>query len=353
MNLNELLESPSAWLSRIENDGIVITSRVRLARNLKTALFPSWGSLEDCQQIWELLQPVLTRVVESYGDNLALEFSDIDEMDRLLLFERYLISREQADKSGGSGVVVTSDEALSIMVNEEDHLRIQALAGGLNLQEAYDRVNAVDDAIEVDVDYAWDDKLGYLTACPSNVGSGMRASCMLHVPALVLMNEIGPIIKGLGKIGLAVRGLGGEGSDAAGNLFQVSNQITLGESEREIIKNLSGIVEEIVEHEKNARVRLMQKREEVVRDHVGRSLGILSNAHILTSKEALDLLSGLRLGIDLNIIDCMETRVLDDLLLQIRPGHLQRREGRALKAQERDIARAQLVRTMLAKGINH
>ena len=208
-------------------------------------------------------------------------------------------------------------------------------------------IDEVDSALEQEVQYAFGVHLGYLTACPTNVGTGLRASVMLHLPGLVLMNEMNPIIKGMGKIGLAVRGLWGEGTEATGNMFQISNQVTLGEKETDIIAELEQIVLEVVEHEKNARIRLLQDREMLTRDHVGRAYGILANAHILTSKEALDLLSGLRLGIDLNILDSLDGRVVDELLLLTQPGHLQKLEGRRLKPKERDRARAEQVRSRM------
>ena len=211
-------------------------------------------------------------------------------------------------------------------------------------------LDGIDTEIEKSVSYAFSPRLGYLTACPSNVGTGMRASVMLQVPGLVLMGEVNPIIKGVSKIGLAVRGLWGEGTEAVGNMFQISNQIRLGEREDQIIASLEQIVLEVVEHEKNARVRLMEKRESLVRDHVGRAYGILTNAHILSSKEALDLLSALRLGIDLGILKPMNGRVIDELVLKTQPAHLQKMEGKALKPKDRDKARASLVRSEIARA---
>jgi len=343
MNIDELLERPSAWLMKEGPDAIVFTSRVRLARNLVAEPFPGWAGEEECSRIWNMVKPILTEV-PLFKSAYLEEMPELSKLQKQMLFERNLISQEQADKGSGSGVVISNDESLSLMVNEEDHLRIQSIMGGLNLKAAFAKVSELDRTLEEELEFAFDERLGYLTACPSNVGTGMRASNMLHVPGLVLMNEINPIIKGLGKIGLAVRGLGGEGSEATGNMFQISNQITLGEKEELILENLQQIVAEIVEHEKNARKRLLQKKESVVRDHVGRALGILSNAHILTSKEALDLISGLRLGIDLGIIDGVDVKTVDQLLLSIRPAYLQQLAGKQLDPQERDISRAAVVR---------
>ena len=234
------------------------------------------------------------------------------------------------------------------MVNEEDHLRLQAMKPGLDLRATWSRVSELDTEVEAVLDLAFSPRLGYLTACPTNIGTGMRASVMLHLPGLVLMNEINPVIKGMGKIGLAVRGLWGEGTEATGNMFQISNQITLGEREEDIVTNIEQIVTEIIEHEKNARLRLAEKKDSVLRDHVGRAFGILSHAHILSSKEALDLLSGLRLGVDLGILKLSDRRAIDELLLLTQPGHLQKMDDKMLKTKERDRARARLVRAKLA-----
>jgi len=248
-------------------------------------------------------------------------------------------------------VALREDESLSLMVNEEDHLRMQALLPGLSLRECWRRINAVDTELEGRVTYAFAPDWGYLTACPSNIGTGIRASVMLHLPGLTLMNELEPIMKGIQKIGLAVRGLWGEGTEANGNMLQVSNQITLGETEDQIVAHLEQIALEIVEYERSARERLLEKREAVLRDHVGRAVGILTQAHLLSSKEALDWLSGLRLGIDMELIRNLDRQVVDELFLLIQPAHLQWREGRRLKPAERDAARATLVRERLKSAM--
>lgn len=347
IELEKLLSRPSSWLTVAKDSDIVVTSRVRLARNLANFSFPAWGGEDNSVEVWKYVKPVLTEL-PSVPECLSMEMSEVGHLDKQVLFERHLISREISGKGVGSGLVMATDEQLGIMVNEEDHLRLQAICSGLGLKELWARVDQVDTEIEAELDYAYHARLGYLTACPSNVGTGMRASVMVHVPALVLMDEINPIIKGLGKIGLAVRGLGGEGSDASGNMFQISNQITLGEDEEHVVDNLNEIVLEIIEHEKNARVRAMQKKEIVVRNHVGRAIGILSQAYLLSSNEALDLISGLRLGVDLGLLPEVEPAILEELTLLIRPGHLQKVEKRRLKARERDVVRAKLVRSRLA-----
>ncbi|MFH0954163.1 MAG: protein arginine kinase [Verrucomicrobiota bacterium] len=347
MTVDDFLKQPGAWLGTAEDSGIVVSSRLRLARNLKEAAFPGWAGEQECDRIWKELQPVL-QALTRMAPGFAAGMSDLDELDRQVLFERHLISREQSEKGRGSGLVASADETQAIMVNEEDHLRMQVITAGLNLKETWARIDELDSQIEKSFAYAFSARLGYLTACPTNVGTGMRASVMLHVPGLVLMNQINPIVKGVSKIGLAVRGLWGEGTEAVGNMFQISNQISLGEKEENIIANLEQIVLEIVNHEKNARAQLMEKREAILRDHVGRAYGILANAHILSSKEALDLLSGLNLGIELGILNKVDRKVINELLLMTQPGHLQKAEGKKLKPKDRDRARADLIRTRLA-----
>ena len=350
MKVEDLLGQAGSWMHAPRKPESVVSSRIRLARNLRGAAYPGWAGEEECERIWQELRPILLDL-QPLQPACAVEMNEIDDFDKQILFERHLISREHADKGRGSGLVIRGDQQVAIMVNEEDHLRLQVLRPGMTLREVWKEIDAIDTAVEQHVRYAFGIKLGYLTACPSNVGSGLRASVMLHLPGLVLMSEMNPIIKGMGKIGLAVRGLWGEGTEASGNMFQISNQITLGEKETDIIANLEQIVQEVVEHEKNARIRLMQEREMLVRDHVGRAYGILTNAHVLTSKEALDLLSGLRLGIELNILESLDGRVVDDLLLLSQPGHLQKDEGRKLKPKERDRARAALVRGRLSEAM--
>lgn len=349
MTVDELLNQPGAWLASGGDTGIVVSSRVRLARNLKDSAFPGWAGEEECERILGEIRPVI-EAVDSLQPVFTLPLGEMDPLDKLILFERHLISREHAERTRGSALIARSDESIAIMVNEEDHLRLQAIRPGLSLRDAWATIDAVDTEIEKSVRYAFSPRLGYLTACPTNVGTGMRASVMVHVPGLVLMSEINPIIKGVSKIGLAVRGLWGEGTEAIGNMFQISNQISLGEKEDRIVASIEQIVLEIVEHEKNARQRLLEKKGTVVRDHVGRSFGILTNAHILSSKEALDMLSGLRLGLDLGILNAKSRQMVDDLLLTTQPGHLQKLMGRKLRTKDRDSSRAQMVRKQLARA---
>jgi protein arginine kinase len=346
MTLNGLLERHGGWLESGPAEGPVISSRVRLARNLRDTTFPGWAAKDIRNRVWNEAVRAFDGVP---GSKIFLRWrmDELTALDRELLFERHLISRELAERQTGSGVFVTEDECRAVMVNEEDHIRLQSLQSGMNLQKAWEVADELDNALEQSLSYAFSSKLGYLTACPSNVGTGLRASVMLHLPGLCLTEEIKPVINAVSKIGLAVRGLWGEGSEASGHMFQISNQITLGKPETEIISNLEQIVLEVIEHEKNARLRLMGKQEIRVQDHVGRAYGILSRAALMSTGEALDRLSALRMGVDLGLLPHMARREIDQLFIRIHPAHLQKEAGAALSPEERDIKRAQLIRKFL------
>ena len=264
-----------------------------------------------------------------------------------MLVERHLISREHAAKGVGSAVVMNRQQTLSIMINEEDHLRMQAIRCGFQLKNAYKLINKVDSALESGLDFAFNEELGYLTACPTNVGTGMRASAMLHLPALVLDENINKVIQAVNKIGLAVRGLYGEGTEAMGNLFQVSNQTTLGEKEEDIINRLGKVIEQVIEHEQTARENLMQKKRTMLIDQIGRAYGILCQAHLMNSKEALNFLSFIRLGVDLGFFRRSTGLPVDELFMETQPAHLQKNSQQKLSAEERDALRAEIVRNKL------
>lgn len=343
------MSNTGAWMSASAHEQIVISSRIRLARNLREQAFPGWGGEDECARIWASLRPRLAGLAP-LQPVLDFGMDELDELDKQILLERHLISREQVEKGRGSGVIIRTDELVSIMVNEEDHLRLQALRPGLDLDGCWTLADAIDTEVEAAAGYAFSSNLGYLTACPTNVGTGMRASVMMHLPGLVLMEEMNPIIKGLSKIGLTVRGLWGEGTEAIGNMFQISNQMTLGEKEDDIVKNITQICLEIIDHEKNARLRLAEKKDLYLKDHIGRAYGILTHAHLLSTKEALDLLSDLRLGVDVGMLKTVERGVVDELIMLTQPGHLQKLEGRVLKPKDRDRVRAKRVRERLIEG---
>ena len=349
MMLDDWIHAPGAWLASGNESGVIVSSRIRLARNIEGVAFPGWAGEDECVTIQSRILKALA-LLSSLAPSLPLDMAGLSPMDREFLRERHLISNDLARKAKGSGVVVRHDEVLSVMVNEEDHLRLQAMRPGFQLPELWAAITRLDDELEQHLPFAYSSTLGYLTACPTNVGTGLRASVMVHVPGLRLMNEIDPIIKGLTKIGLAVRGLQGEGTEASGNMFQISNQATLGESESVIIERLIQIVGEVAAHETNARARLLESREAYVQDFVGRAYGVLCHAGILASQEALDMLSALRLGCELGMINDLDVADVNRLILFTLPGHLQKSEGRAIPPDERDQVRARLVRETIRRA---
>ncbi len=272
---------------------------------------------------------------------------NLGALDKQILVERHLISREHAAKSSGSGLVLNREESFCVMINEEDHLRMQALRPGLQLRQAWGAIDHLDSELEKKLDYAFDNELGYLTACPTNLGTGIRVSAMLHLPGLVLGEQINPIIQSVNKLGLAVRGLYGEGTEALGNVFQVSNQMTLGETETTIVERLEKVLAQIIEHEENARQTLLEKKPKVVFNHIGRAYGILANAHSISSKETMNLLSLMRLGVDMGLFPGAERSLVDELFILTQPAHLQKQFSDKLSAEERDLLRADMVRERL------
>jgi protein arginine kinase len=324
----------------------VMTSRVRLARNLRGFPFPGFSQEHQRIELLRAARPVVEMLPEM-RDGYSVDYAELSKIRKQVLVERHLVSREHAARSTGCAVVVDRRQSLSIMINEEDHFRIQGIRPGLNLRSAYELVDRADSEMDVALPYAFDARLGFLTACPTNLGTGMRASVMLHLPALVLTEQINPVIKAVGKIGLAVRGLYGEGTEALGNLFQISNQHTLGEAEPDIIMQIEKVIEGVVRSEQTAREKLLEDHRVMLNDQVGRAFAILRYAHVLTSKEALNLVSMLRLGTDLDLITNCDRSVLDLLLLEIQPAHLQLNAARELSPEERDVMRAEITRARL------
>lgn len=347
MITEDLLKRPGLWVSRGRKKGIIISSRVRLARNLKTHLFPGRADEPEritiCREMHRALQqvPVLS-------DALYVDMGKLDDVDCEVLKERHLISAELAEQGVGSALMVARDERMAVMINEEDHLRLQAIAPGLDLDTVWEKLCAVDSALEDLVPVAFSRDLGYLTACPSNVGTGLRASVMMHLSGLRLTNDIEAVAKGLEKMGLAVRGSLGEGTDAYGNMFQISNQSTLGETEEEVIRNLEAVVSEVAMHERNARERLLSGRRSYLVDQVGRAFGVLMYARLLSSHEALDLLSGIRLGVEMDLVHGLTLDQINEIMLATQPGHLQKQSHRLIEPEDRDAARAAMIRERLA-----
>jgi protein arginine kinase len=325
---------------------IVISSRVRLARNLRNRAYPGWAKKAERTAVLELIKPRVEELADMQ-DSFSEGLQELSPVEKQVLVERHLISREHAAKGVGSGVVMNRKQTLSVMINEEDHLRMQSIRSGLQLKQAYKLVDKIDSALENRLDFAYDQRLGYLTACPTNVGTGMRASAMLHLPGLVLSELINQVIQAVSKIGLAVRGLYGEGTEAMGNLFQISNQTTLGEKEDEIIARLSKVIETIIDKEHDARQVLIQKKPNTLWDQIGRAYGVLTFAHAMSSKEALNLLSIIKLGVDLGAFPEDRRLPIDELFIDTQPAHLQKSSQQKLNAEERDHLRARIIRERL------
>jgi protein arginine kinase len=347
MDIHKFLSSAAETAQRRgPHDRIVMSSRVRLARNLKDAAFPGWAKKIERVRVYELIRPAVESLSEM-KDGYSEAMDNLSALDKQILVERHLISREHAAKSAGSGVVLNRDETFCVMINEEDHLRMQALRPGLQLREAWTAIDRLDSSLERKLPYSFNGDLGYLTACPTNLGTGIRVSAMLHLPGLVLAEQINPIIQSVNKLGLAVRGLYGEGTEALGNVFQVSNQMTLGENEQTIVERLDKVLSQIIEHEENARLTLMEKKPKVVYNHIGRAYGILANAHSISSKETMNLLSLMRLGVDMELFPGMERARVDELFILTQPAHLQRQLSDKLSPEERDLLRADMLRERL------
>ena len=347
MTINEFLTSPADTARR---DGpynkIVLSSRVRLARNVKGMPFPGWAKKPDRIKALELVRPAVESLPQM-GDSFSESMDNLTVLDKNILVERHLISREHAAKNAGSGLVLNREESLCVMINEEDHLRMQALRPGLQLRQAWHAIDQVDSKLEKKMEFAFTPTMGYLTACPTNVGTGIRVSAMLHLPGLVLAEQINQIIQAVNKLGLAVRGLYGEGTEALGNVFQVSNQMTLGETENDIVERLNKVLAQIIEHEENARSMLLEKKPKTVYNHIGRAYGILANAHSISSKETLNLLSLMRLGVDLGLFADLDRWQVDELFITTQPAHLQKVHSEKLSAEERDLFRADMLRERL------
>lgn len=347
MNLHEFL-SPAAEAARRTGpqDKIVMSSRVRLARNLRGHSFPGWAKKAERVRACELMRGAV-EALPGMENAFSESMEALTPLDKQILVERHLISREHAAKGAGSAMVLSKDESLCVMINEEDHLRMQSLRPGFQLREAYLGIDQADTGLEKRLDFAFSQELGYLTACPTNLGTGIRVSAMLHLPALVLAEQINQIIQAVNKLGLAVRGLYGEGTEALGNVFQVSNQMTLGESEQEIVERLNKVVAQVIEHEDNARASLLEKKPKMVFNHIGRAYGNLANAHIISSKETMNLLSLFRLGLELGMFPGADHALAEELFILTQPAHLQLQFSEKLSAEERDILRADMVRERL------
>lgn len=349
MSLEQFMnEAISPWMREDgpEND-IVLSTRIRLARNFRQHTFPIIAEEADLENVSMFMKNNYHET--SFGHYHHLSYIDVEPLSHIekrVLVEKHLIS-PYLTKARHAGVLVSHNEQLSIMVNEEDHIRIQLYFPGLQIKEALDDAFELDDWMEEKIDFAFNERWGYLTSCPTNVGTGMRASVMLHLPALAITKRINKMIPAINQFGFVVRGIYGEGSEALGNVFQVSNQITLGKSEEDIAVDLETVITKLVEQEREARTYLQQTSDKQLENQIFRSYGILKYGRIIESNEAASRISNVRLGIDLGIIDDVSKNVLTELMVLTQPGFLQHYAQKTLTSNERDVLRATLIRERL------
>jgi len=347
MQLNDLLNHTSEWLRGTgPNSDIVISSRIRLARNLDKDRFPHWANKVQGEITLNAIREGISRV-DYLKRTTFFDLSEVDSVDKQFLVERHLMSLEHAQKADNKALVVDDEEIISIMVNEEDHIRMQVMQSGFNLFEAWNIIKVIDDGLAKELNFAFRANWGYLTACPTNAGTGMRGSVMLHLPGLVMSRSIDRVMAAIAKLSFTTRGLYGEGTQATGNFFQISNQVSLGPSEDEIIESINGLIRQIIEQEKQARENLMLKNGPLLEDRINRSLGILRSARIISSQETIELLSMVRLGSDLGMIKDIDRRAINELFITTQPAHLQKIENKKLSSDERDLKRAELIREKL------
>lgn len=346
--LDEVVRHAGEWLQGIGPlHEVVISTRIRLARNVRGFSFLSRADGNVKREIAETIVSA-TRRATQLKNFVHVDVDQLDELDRALLVERHLISKQHADGNGTRGVVFDPTEASAIMINEEDHLRMQVMRSGLQIDEAWEQINAIDDALEEQLDYAFHPQYGYLTACPTNVGTGIRVSVMLHLPALRLTNELEKVGQAAKDMKLAVRGLHGEGTEALGDFFQISNQITLGRSEEDIIDDFrSKTIPKIVQYEHATRDALIKNRPQALDDKIWRAMGLLKNARLISSHEAMQYLSHVRMGLHVGRLTSIDLKTLNELFLQIQPAHLQKLHGERLSGEQRSVERATFIRTRL------
>lgn len=352
MRITPLLEAPSepADAASLQYP-VVISSRIRLARNLKDYPFPGWAQLSQRSEILSACQEALEQTSQM-KDCFFYTMGELSDAERQILIERHLISKELAESQPGAAMAVSHDQVFSIMINEEDHLRLQVLRPGFNFRKLWKNLTALDSALEENLDFAFSEELGYLTACPTNLGTGIRASVMMHLPSLVLAGHMEKIVRAISQMGMAVRGLYGEGSEATGSIFQISNQQTLGLSEEDIIKNLTRALLSIIEHEDNAREKLMESDASAIIDKISRAYGLLQSSFKITSNEAMNLLGLLRLAVDLKALPEDARAEIDRLFITCQPGHISLLSKGNTTPDKRDTFRAHYLKKQFEKFPN-
>ncbi len=347
-SFQELFESTSPWLlGEGPHAEMVLSTRIRLARNLRDVPFTHRAREEQLQGVLASVTAAAQQSA-SLRDGLLLRMSECTPIERQVLVERHLVSHELGDGARPRGILVAPDPRLSLMINEEDHLRLQSLTPGFQLAEAWSLADRADDELDPSLEFAFSEEIGYLTSCPTNAGTGLRASVLIHLPALVLLEEIQPVLKSVMQVGLNVRGLYGEHSEVMGNLFQISNQTTLGRSERDSIESLERVTRQIIETEERARERMVRDARVQIEDKIWRAYGTLRYCRSVHAREVINLCSAVRLGVALNLPGLCPLRTLNELLVLAQPAHLQRAHGGELSPADRNIVRARLVRERLA-----
>ena len=343
-------DSMDKWyIEKGPDSDVVLSSRVRLARNIKNYPFPHKSTVEDQKKIVDETKNALF----SGNENMAgvfsyIDFNHLDPIEKAVLVEKHIVSKELVESNRYRGLIISGDEQISIMINEEDHLRIQCLTPGYSWKRP-GSMRSIDNLLSESIDFAFDEDIGYLTSCPTNIGTAIRVSVMMHLPALTMSRYIKSVLEALGKLGMAVRGLYGENTEASGNVYQFSNQITLGKSEEDIVMSIKNITQQVLEQERALRREIIKQNKFKLEDRIYRSFGILQNARIMDTGETLKRLSDLRLGVDMGIIHDIDITDINKMMLLIQPGGLQKRKGRVLSSEERDTCRAELVREMMTK----
>jgi protein arginine kinase len=334
-------------MSNLENSGIVLTSRIRLARNLKNYKFPLKMTGEESDKVVEEVK----NAVDKQNLNYKLTYMrDLSDVEKSVMVEKHLISPALAEKKETGAFLLSGDEKVSIMLNEEDHIRIQTLGTGMSLKECWEISNKIDDVLEGEVDYSFDRELGYVTACPTNIGTGMRASVMVHLPALSITNQIEKLLIGISQLGVAVRGVYGEGTKSMGHLYQISNQGTLGATEETLIDKISQIVAQIVEKEERMRAHLKKNNLYEIEDDCYRAYGLLTNARRMPTEEAMKLLSLLKLAKEMEIIDKAKDKDIYRLMVKIQPNNILSSTDTELTVKERDKMRSEIIRNELLEN---
>lgn len=334
-----------------KRDDLVLSSRIRLARNIDKMPFPHKLSVEKGREVIPLVEDAFYRSVHMREEYITNYLCDRDAIVNQVYLERHLISKNLINNSDKAAFITDKNEIVSVMINEEDHIRIQCITSSLNLEEAYDLSNKIDNLLEEKLSYAFDEKLGYITSCPTNIGTGLRASVMIHLPILSLNNKMNGVINAVSQVGMTVRGLYGEGSKAYGNIYQISNQVTLGLSEEEIISNLEAVVKQIINEESLLREDLIKNYKYEIEDRIYRALGMLKSAVLLNSNECIKLLSDVRLGVEMGIIKDVDNVILNNLLVDTQIASIQQIHKEKLSNKEIELNRAKLVKERLAKVI--